>query len=73
MTIILFVVTLAIYVISVVVKRDEAKWLSLFLSVCAIAQTLIDETLVGYQNIILIVPAFYVMLISGVDVMMRRN
>lgn len=69
LTIILFVITLAIYVISLIVKKNDLNWMATFLAIISIAQTVLDESVASPENILLIAPMFYVMLISGVTAM----
>lgn len=64
-TLILLVATIAIYVATIVLpKRKELYWLSLILSVCSIGGILIDETVVGDQFALMLVPCVFVFFMS---------
>ena len=65
LTMILFIVTLALFVIGLVVKRNPINWLAFFMSVCSIGQTITDVTLNETELVLLIIPTFYVLLMSG--------
>ena len=65
LTMILFIVTLALFVIGLIVKRNPINWLAFFMSVCSIGQTITDVTLNETELVLLIIPTFYVLLMSG--------
>ena len=65
LTLVLFIVTLSLFVIGLIVRRNPINWLAFFLSICSIGQTITDEALTETELVILIIPAFYVMLMSG--------
>lgn len=65
LTLVLFLATIALFIIGILAKRNPINWLAFFLSVCSICQALTDETLTETELVLLMVPAFYVMLMSG--------
>lgn len=67
MTIILFVAALGFYVITWFVKRQEPNWMTFFLSICAMGAILLDETLSETETVVMILPLFYVMVMSGLS------
>lgn len=73
LTIIMFVMVIALYVLSLVVKRTELTWGVVFLSVCGIGQALSDTTLVNNELIILVVPMFFCFLESCVKVYFHKE
>lgn len=73
LTIILFVMVIALYVLSLVLKRRELSWAVVAFSVIGIAQVLVDETLVDYEPMFLIIPQIYVFLESCVHVFFNKE
>lgn len=73
LTIILFVMVIALYVLSLVLKRKELSWAVVAFSVIGIAQVLVDETLEGYEPLFLIIPQFYTFLESCVHVFFNKE
>lgn len=69
LTILLFIMAIGLYVMLLYSKRIELVWLTFFMSVCSFGQTLSDITLESMEATILIVPMFYVLLMSGLYVM----
>lgn len=69
LTILLFIMAIGLYVMLLYSKRIEMVWLTFFMSVCSFGQTLSDTTLESMEVTILIVPMFYVLLMSGLYVM----
>lgn len=67
LTIILFVAALGFYVITWFVKRQEPNWMTFFLSICAMGAILLDETLSETETVVMILPLFYVMVMSGLS------
>ena len=65
LTLVLFIVAMALFVIGIIVKRNPINWLAFFLSICSIGQTITDTTLSDTELVILIIPAFYVALMAG--------
>lgn len=65
LTLVLLIVTIALFVIGVVTKRNPINWLTFFVAICSIGQSLTDESLADVELILMIVPAFYIVLMSG--------
>lgn len=65
LTLVLFVITLTLFVVGLVVKKNPINWLAFFVSVCSIGQTVTDYSLTETELVLLIIPAFYVLLMSG--------
>lgn len=65
LTIVIFLATLALFVITYIVQKRELNWLTWFLSVCSIGMSVTDETITNVEMIILVVPMFYIFMMSG--------
>lgn len=65
LTIVFFLLTIALYVLALALKRKELSWATIFISVIGIAQVLVDEDIEGYTPVFLIIPMIYIMLESG--------
>lgn len=65
LTVVIFLAVLAIFVINYVVQKRELNWLTWFMSVCSIGCTVTDEALSDMQMTIMVVPMFYVFMVSG--------
>lgn len=73
LTMLLFICAIGLFVLTYILRRDGAiSWMALFVSVCSIGQTIIDTTLADMEIVLLVVPMFYVMLMSGLSAMKRR-
>lgn len=70
LTVLLFVCALGLFVLMFILRKDTAiSWMTMFVSVCSMGQTLTDGTLEDMQVVLLVIPAFYVMLVSGLATM----
>ena len=67
LTIILFVAALAFYILTWFVRRPEPNWMTFFMSICAIGGILMDDTMQEAETIVMILPLFYVMVMSGLN------
>ena len=65
LTLVLFVITLTLFVVGLIVRKNPIYWLAFFVSVCSIGQTITDYSLTETELVLLIIPAFYVLLMSG--------
>lgn len=68
LTILLFIMAIGLYVLLLYSRRIEIVWLTFFLSICSFGQTLNDTTLDSMEIALLIIPVFYVLLMSGLYV-----
>lgn len=68
LTILLFIMAIGLYVMLLYSRRIEIVWLTFFLSICSFGQTLNDTTLDSMEVALLIIPVFYVLLMSGLYV-----
>lgn len=67
LTIILFVAALAIYILTWFVKRQEPNWMAFFMSICAIGGILMDDTMTETETVVMILPLFFAMIMSGLN------
>lgn len=65
LTMVLFVVTLALFVIAYIVKVEAINWLTFFTSICSIGQTVSDLAVDDTELVIMMMPLIYVMFMSG--------
>lgn len=72
LTMVFFLLTLGIYILTFVVKRVEMQWLGFFVAICSMCLTLTEETLDQNESIILVVLAFFIMLMTGRKAFMNR-
>ncbi len=72
LTMVFFLLTLGIYILTFVVKRVEMQWLCFFVAICSMCLTLMEETLDQNESIILVVLAFFIMLMTGRKAFMNR-
>lgn len=73
LTILLFVCSLGLFILTYVLRRDTAiSWMALFVAVCSIGQTIMDKSLGDLEVVLLVVPTFYIMLMSGLSAMYRK-
>lgn len=63
--IVIYVAALVFYILTWFVKRQEANWMGFFMSLMAIAAIIMDKTLSEDEITILILPMFYVMIMTG--------
>ena len=63
--IVIYVAALVFYILTWFVKRQEANWMGFFMSIVAIAAIIMDKTLTENEIAILIIPMFYVMIMTG--------
>lgn len=73
LTIILFLMTIGLYVLSLIVKNDGIYWIAMFSAICSICQTLTDESVLDVEGLMIIVLAFYVMLMSGLSAFVKKR
>lgn len=67
-TLMLVICAIGLFIVSYVLKKDRAiSWLTFFVSICSIGQTIMDDSLEELQTMMLIVPVFYVFMISGLN------
>ena len=67
LTIILFAAALGFYVLTWFVKRQEPNWMTFFVSICAMGAILMDDTMQEAETVVMILPLFYVMIMSGLS------
>ena len=67
LTIILFAAALAFYILTWFVKRPEPNWMAFFMSICAIGGILMDDTITETETVVMILPLFYAMVMSGLS------
>ena len=67
LTIILFAAALAFYILTWFVKRPEPNWMAFFMSICAMGGILMDESMQETETVILILPLFFAMIMSGLN------
>lgn len=73
LTMLLFLCSLGLFILTYVLRKDTAvPWMALFVSVCSIGETLMDRSLGDMEIVLLVVPTFYIMLMSGLSAMNRR-
>lgn len=65
LTMLLFMLTVGLFVVSIIVKKNPINWLTFFVSICSVCQSISDMTLDDTDMVILIVPTFYILLMSG--------
>lgn len=63
--IVIYIAALVFYILTWFVKRQEANWMGFFMSLMAIAAIILDKTLSEDEITILILPMFYVMIMTG--------
>ncbi len=63
--IVIYIAALVFYILTWFVKRQEANWMGFFMSLMAIAAIIMDKTLSEDEVTILILPMFYVMIMTG--------
>ena len=73
LTMVLFLMTIGVYLASYYIKKVEVQWLGIFLSVSSIAVTLMDETLSMDETTVLIILPFFVMLLMGTQAFMNKG
>lgn len=71
LTTIMVIGSVILYLLTIIFSKRgrELPWLSLIVSVCAIASIIIDETLDGDTLALLMVPEAFVFLMSGAKAM----
>ena len=67
LTIILFAAALGVYVLTWFVKRPEPNWMAFFMSICAMGAILMDDTMQETETVVMILPLFYAMVMSGLS------
>lgn len=73
LTILLFICALGIFIVSYILRKDNAiSWIAFFISICSIGQTITDTTLDELETALLVVPMLYCMFMSGLSAMYRR-
>lgn len=73
LTVLLFLCSLGLFVLTYILRKDTAiSWTALFISVCSIGQTIMDRSLSEMEIILLVIPTFYIMLMSGLSAMNRK-
>ena len=72
LTMILFLACIGVFTVSFFVKKNEMHWLSMFVAVCSIAQSITDQTLEETEMVIVTVLCLFVMLISGINAFFKR-
>lgn len=70
---VLFLLTIGVFLASFYLRKVEIQWLGMFLSVCSIAMTLTDATLTNDEMTILVILAFFVMLLMGRNAFMNNK
>lgn len=73
LTVLMLIFAIGLYVVSLILKRNDISWLSFFMSICSIGATLSDETLTNEEITLTIMPVFFVMLMSGLTAMGIKN
>lgn len=68
LTILLFIMAIGLYVMLLYSKRIEVVWLTFFMSICSFGQTVSDTTLESMEMVLMALPVFYVLLMSGLYV-----
>lgn len=69
----MLIFAIGLYVLSLILRRNDLSWLSFFMSICSIGATLSDETLTTDDMVLCITPVFFVMLMSGLQAMGIKN
>lgn len=72
-TVLMLIFAIGLYVLSLILRRNDLSWLSFFMSICSIGATLSDETLTTDDMVLCITPVFFVMLMSGLQAMGIKN
>jgi len=62
---VLFLLTIGVFLASFYLRKVEVQWLGMFLSVCSIAMTLTDDTLANDEVTVLVILSFFIMLLMG--------
>lgn len=62
---VLFLLTMGVFLASFYLRKVEVQWLGMFISVCSIAMTLTDESLTSDEVTILVILSFFIMLLMG--------
>jgi len=65
LTLVLFLLTIGVFILSFVVKRVEIQWLGFFVSICSIALTILDESITQEEMLVLVILAFFIMFMTG--------
>ncbi len=65
LTLILFIFAIGLFVVGMMLKTNTLNYLTFFVSICSIGCSLMDETMTEIEMTLLIIPTFYVMLMSG--------
>ena len=73
MTMLLFILSVGIFLSTFYIKKVEVQWLAMFLAVCSIAITLLDSTLSNDEMTVLIIIPFFTMLLSGRNAFMNKG
>lgn len=66
LTLVLFLLTVGIFLASFYMRRVEVQWLGVFIAVCSIAISLVDETLQDDELTIMVIIPFFIMLMMGI-------
>jgi len=64
-TLVLFLCGLFLFVVSYIVRQNQIHWLTFFVSICSICQSIFDESLTQEELAILVAPMLFVLFMSG--------
>lgn len=73
LTMVLFIMALGLYILTILYHRREFAWITVFVSVISIAETVSDRTLLDNEIVLLVVITFYIMLMSGYKSMVNEG
>lgn len=70
---VLFLLTIVVFLASFFIRRIEIQWLGMFVSVCSVAITLTDYSLSDNEVVILVVLCFFIMLLMAKNVYFNKS
>lgn len=69
-TVALMIAALLFYVATLVIaRRKELQWIALIIDVCAMASLIMDDSIATEHLLLLIVPVFFALMMTGLKVM----
>ena len=73
LTVLLFLLSISIFVLSFYRYYSEITWLSFFVSICSIAITVGDEALTLDETSVIVTLEFFIMLITGWKIFQNKT
>ena len=69
LTVVLIIGAVALYIISLIIRKPELNWLALVVSVCSMGASILDQTLDPTQMMLLFIPDLFITFLVGLKVM----